>query len=213
MGVALFQRDRDEQIFAIISRKEGPSGAYLATYRLTLNKNGKVDAAEITRLGAFSGKGEIEALGVDNGTGLLFSCDEDCCIRVYRADPQELKGTREMGTFGSEGYSGDREGVGVYALPHGEGYVLSTDQIKGDSVFTIYDRKAVTTISSKPVDALATFRGGADDTDGLEVTSRSLGSRFPCGVVVAMNSTGRNFFIYDWRDIAKAGSLKSSNGR
>jgi myo-inositol-hexaphosphate 3-phosphohydrolase len=47
-----------------------------------------------------------------------------------------------------------------------------------------------------------TFRGHADSTDGLDVTSVPLGPDFPDGLLVAMNSVGRNFRYYRWQDIA-----------
>jgi len=36
----------------------------------------------------------------------------------------------------------------------------------------------------------------SDDTDGIEATSRALPG-FPQGLVVMMNSAGRNFLVYD----------------
>jgi myo-inositol-hexaphosphate 3-phosphohydrolase len=39
--------------------------------------------------------------------------------------------------------------------------------------------------------------GGADETDGLDAVARPLGTAFPQGLVVAMNSAGRNFFYYE----------------
>ena len=45
------------------------------------------------------------------------------------------------------------------------------------------------------------FTGGADDTDGIEVVSASLGPRFPNGLMVAMNGGPRNFLMYRWEDI------------
>ena len=40
--------------------------------------------------------------------------------------------------------------------------------------------------------------GGADETDGIEATASALGRRFPGGLLVAMNSRGRNFLLYRW---------------
>jgi len=51
---------------------------------------------------------------------------------------------------------------------------------------------------------LLSFKGGADGTDGLDVTSASLGPEFPDGMMVAMNSASRNFLMFRWRDIASA---------
>ena len=60
---------------------------------------------------------------------------------------------------------------------------------------------------------LKVVRGGADSTDGLEIVSRPLGPKFPAGIMVAMNSSGRNFLIYRWEDVAAAGPVKLAAGR
>ena len=49
---------------------------------------------------------------------------------------------------------------------------------------------------------VASFTGGADGTDGLDVVSAPLGSDFPDGLLVAMNSGSRNFLLFNWRDVA-----------
>lgn len=54
---------------------------------------------------------------------------------------------------------------------------------------------------------------GADSTDGLEITSRPLGADFPAGLMVAMNSGGRNFLLYRWEDVALTGQPKLKVGR
>ena len=53
---------------------------------------------------------------------------------------------------------------------------------------------------------LLSFKGGADSTDGLDVTSTAPGPTFPDGVVIAMNSARRKFLYYRWRDVAAAAS-------
>ena len=51
---------------------------------------------------------------------------------------------------------------------------------------------------------LLSFKGGADGTDGLDVSSARLGPDFPNGLVVAMNSGGRNFLLFSWKDVGAA---------
>jgi 3-phytase len=48
------------------------------------------------------------------------------------------------------------------------------------------------------------FTGGADATDGIDVTSASLGPEFPAGLLIAMNSADRSFLVFDWRSVAAA---------
>ena len=54
------------------------------------------------------------------------------------------------------------------------------------------------------VELVGIVKGGADETDGIEATSVPLGARFPNGLLVVMNSVGKNFMLYDWRDVEAA---------
>jgi myo-inositol-hexaphosphate 3-phosphohydrolase len=47
----------------------------------------------------------------------------------------------------------------------------------------------------------------ADETDGIEAASRGLGQRFPRGMVVVMNSDGRNFLYYRAEQFFEAAGL------
>ena len=101
-----------------------------------------------------------------------------------------------------DSYKGDREGIGIYSQPDGKGYIVSVDQLPDQSVFHVYRREGE---PGRPHDhsrVLASFKGGADGTDGLDLTSAALGSDFPDGMLVAMNSANRNFLMFRWRDIA-----------
>jgi myo-inositol-hexaphosphate 3-phosphohydrolase len=55
---------------------------------------------------------------------------------------------------------------------------------------------------------VAAVTGGADSSDGIDATSAFLGPQFPKGVLVVMNSSGRNFLIYRCEDVAQAAQLK-----
>lgn len=208
MGVALYRRPKDGAIFAVVSRKEGPSGKYLHQYRLMDDGKGKVKAVKVREFGKFSGKGEIEAVAVDDVMGYIYYADEGDGVAKYAADPNTPNANRELGRFAKEKYKGDREGIAIIPIGMKTGYILSIDQIKGGSVIHVYKRegeKGKPHNQSKP---LATVRLTADETDGLEATSASLGSGFPHGAVIAMNSKGKNFHLYRWEDVAAVGNLR-----
>ncbi|TVQ40440.1 MAG: phytase, partial [Spirochaetaceae bacterium] len=61
MGIGLYKRPSDGEIFAIVSRKSGPSGSYLWQYRLHDDGTGQVVGTHVRSFGLFSGSGEIEA--------------------------------------------------------------------------------------------------------------------------------------------------------
>ena len=211
MGVALYKRPRDGAVFAVVSRKTGPAQGYLWQYRLTFEDQ-TLRAEKVRELGQFSGKGEIEAVAVDDEMGAIYYSDEGAGYRKWAADPDDARAKDELGIFGvesaSDRFGGDREGIAVAPGETSRGVLVVSEQIKvdagsGGTVFRIYRRGGSNENSDDQSELLARVRGGADDTDGLEVTTQSLGPAFPRGALVAMNSNGRNFWIYDWRDIER----------
>jgi 3-phytase len=204
MGIGLYRRPRDGAIFAIVSPKAGPKENYLWQYRLEADGTGRVGARLVRRFGVFSGAGEIEAVAVDDALGYVYYADEDAGIHKYQADPDAADAARELARFGVTGYRQDREGIGIYALPNGTGYIVSVDQLPGESVFHVYRREGEPGRPHDHSQVLLSFTGGADGTDGLDVTAAPLGGDFPDGLMVAMNSAGRNFLLFRWGDIASA---------
>jgi 3-phytase len=204
MGIGLYRRPKDGAIFAIVSPHAGPKDGYLWQYRLGTDGAGRVTATFVRRFGAFSGTGEIEAIAVDDGLGHVYYSDEGAGIHKYLADPDAPDANRELALFGTSGYRRDREGIGIYPLRDGQGYIVTVDQSPGDSVFHVYRREGE---PGRPHDhsrELLVFKGGADATDGLDVTATPLGPEFPDGLMVAMNSGHRNFLLFRWQDIAAA---------
>ncbi|MDW8290285.1 MAG: phytase [Armatimonadota bacterium] len=200
MGIALYRRPRDGVIFAIVSRKSGPQEGYLWQYQLVPQRDGTVSLRKVRAFGRFSGEGEIEAVAVDDALGYVYYADERFGIRKYHADPDHPRAGEELAVFGTSGFEGDREGIAIYPTGARTGYILCVDQRPEDSVVYLYPREGSRTNPHQHEPALAVIRSSADETDGLEVTSRALGGRFPRGVLVMMNSKGKNFFLYPWQN-------------
>jgi 3-phytase len=206
MGIGLYRRPADGAVFAIVSPKAGGRRNYLWQYRLADDGAGRVKATLVRRLGHFSGGEEIEAVAVDDALGFVYFADESSGIRKWHADPDHQDAGTELAHFGREGFRGDREGIGIYALAGGNGYIVCTDQLQDRSEYRLYRREGE---PGRPHDHDATVkvvRGTGDSTDGIEVTSTALGSMFPHGVLVTMNSSGRNFLIFSWDEIARRGA-------
>ena len=142
MGISLYRRPKDAALFAIVSRKSGPSGSYLFQYRLTLQA-GKLKATKVREFGAFSGGqgNEIEAVAVDSELGYVYYADESCCIRKYHADPEHPDAPRELAKFGETGWKRQREGIAIYTQPNGNGFVICTDQIPNGSQYRVFKRE------------------------------------------------------------------------
>lgn len=203
MGIALYKRPSDGALFAIVAPKLGPKVGYLWQYRVTGDGKGGVTGTLVRRFGHFSATGaapgepgEIEAIVVDDALGFVYYADERHGIHKWRADPDHAEATRELAVFGTEGYRLDREGLALWTRPDGSGYLVSTDQIPGGSVFKLYRREGDPGAAHTHT-VVAEVRTTADETDGLEVTSAPLPG-FPKGLMVAMNSGSRNFAMFNW---------------
>ena len=205
MGIALYRRPRDGAIFAIVSPKTGPKQDYLEQYRLEDDGAGRVRAVKVRTFGSYSGLKEIEAVAVDDALGFVYYADERSGIHKYHADPGHPAAGRELALFGSTGFTADHEGIAIYAVDGRTGYVVCTDQIEGNTEYRIYRREGAPGEPHNHSELLKTVRGGADSTDGIEITSAPLGPGFPNGIMVAMNSGPKNFLVYRWEDIAATG--------
>lgn len=193
MGIGLYRRPADGVVFAIVSRKSGPADGYLWQYRLEDNGDGGVRGVKVRAFGSFSGTGEIEAIAVDDSLGHVYYADELAGIRKYYGDPHRSDAGRELARFGAGEFSGDREGIAIYADGGGSGYIVCSDQLRGNSRYLLFDRQ---THELRHV-----LRAGADSTDGIEVVSAALGPSYPRGMLVVMNSSGRNFLLTPWPEL------------
>jgi 3-phytase len=204
MGIGLYRRPSDGAIFAIVAPKAGPKTGYLWQFRLEDDGTGHVGARFVRRFGDFSGSKEIEAVAVDDALGYVYYADEDTGIHKWLADPDRAGADRELALFATTGYVSDREGIGIYTEPDGTGFIVCVDQRPGESVFHVYRREGEPGRPHDHTREVARFTGGVDSTDGLDVISGPIGPGFPEGLLVAMNSTPRNFLIFDWRTITGA---------
>ena len=204
MGIALYRRPSDGVVFAFVSRKESPAVGVLWQYRLEDDGAGRVRAVKVRELGTITLGSEVEAVAVDDALGLVYYAEEPRAIHEWPADPDDPLASNEIGQLGRAGFQGDREGLAVYARPDGSGFLLASDQLPGVSRYVVFRRGARDAPSDSSV--VRVLEGGADATDGLDATAESLGPAFPRGLVVAMNSRGRNFVFYRPEDLGLAPS-------
>ena len=125
MGIALYKRPRDGAVFSIVSRKEGArNGRYLWQYLLEDDGHGGVTGTKVREFGLFSGKKEIEAVAVDDELGYVYYSDERAGIRKYHADPSAANADVELTIIDTSGYGGDNEGISLYKINDGTGYLI-----------------------------------------------------------------------------------------
>jgi 3-phytase len=207
MGVALYKRPRDGAVFAIVAPKSGSDRDYLWQYRFDAGPDGAPRLTRVRRFGAFSGigpepgeAGEIEAVVVDDELGFVYYSDERFGIRKWAADPDDSAAAAELAVFGRDGYLGDREGLAIYPTGPGRGFIVSSDQIEGATRVRLYPREGIG-LSPHVHEPTATIVTQSDETDGLEALAAPLPG-FPQGLLVMMNSSAKNFLIYQWAEIA-----------
>jgi 3-phytase len=203
MGIGLYKRPSDGAIFAIVSRKEGPDGAYLWQYLLEDDGAGNVAFTKVREFGAFSGiaangLGEIEAVAVDDELGYVYYSDEVFGILKYHADPDAAGANSALATFGTSGFDRDREGISIYTLEDGRGYILVSDQQADE--FRVFPREG-TEADEHDHPFITALRLSTLESDGSEVTSVTLNEDFESGLFVAM-SNDRTFQYYAWDDLA-----------
>ncbi|NAS12630.1 phytase [Poritiphilus flavus] len=184
MGISLYKSPIDQAVYAFVGRKSGPATGYIYQYVLESKGNGSLSARLVRKFGKFSGKKEIEAIAVDDLNGFVYYADEGVCIRKYHADP--ALGNEEISCFGGEYFEQDIEGIALTTWPESENYLIVSDQQRNQfNIFSARDNSFVKSINL-----------GTVDTDGCEVTTIGLGTRFPNGLFVAMHNE-REFFFYD----------------
>lgn len=208
MGIALYRRPRDGAMFAFVGGKSGPAEGYIGQYLLGDNGAGQVSMKLVRQFGRYSGKKEIESIAVDAELGYVYYSDETFGVRKYPADPDAPDANRELAAFGTSGYASDHEGISIYKINDGTGYILVSDQQANQ--FRIYKREGEpgrphehTLVKTVPVSAI--------ESDGSEVTSMALGPKFPNGLFVAMTN-GKVFHFYSWDQIAGSDLKKAPDG-
>ena len=181
--------------YAFVTPKAGPLKKHAAQYELTYNSaTKKVDAKLTRRFGLFSGVKETESMAFDNFSKNVIYSDETVGTRIYSGLP--LAADTENKFFNRTGTKGDHEGIAIWESDtKGNGWIVCTDQIEANSIYRLFDRKTQAFVGE--------FSGGADATDGIEISSE-------LGIMVAMNSKDKNFLVYRLSDIATALKLKTS---
>jgi 3-phytase len=204
MGIALYTRQNDGAVFAIVSRSEtfAPTEGYLHQYRLFDDGTGTIRGAFVRAFGTWSGRKEIEAITVDDELGYVYYSDEGYGIRKYHADPRAADAEDQLAEFGQNDFTEDHEGLSVYKRADGTGYLFASDQQANR--FNIYAREG-SPGNPHAHTLLASVYLGTDESDGSELVTTPLPG-FPGGLFVAM-STDRTFRFYALEDILTAAGL------
>jgi myo-inositol-hexaphosphate 3-phosphohydrolase len=147
----------------------------------------------------FSRSTTIEGMVAHDASGALFAAEEPVGIwRVSSSDPDDATLIAEVGD--ASGLAADVEGVAIYHLGGGAGYLLASSQ--GAGKFTVLDL-------APPHAPLGEFSlAGVGQTDGIDATSLPLGAAYPQGMFAAHNGAACcPVQAARWQDVAAAAGL------
>jgi 3-phytase len=167
------------------------SGGMVGQWRLSADGN-RFKSEQLRTFMVGAKDSQAEGCAADDKQGLLFVAEED--VGLYAYDAEDLTKPRVVIDKVDGGHlTADAEGVAVVYEGEG-GYIIVSSQ--GSNSYNVYDRAAPFAFRGafQVADAIAANGAsidGAEDTDGLDVTSASLGRAFPGGVFVVQD--GANF--------------------
>lgn len=198
-GVCLYASD--ESLFAFTTDKSG----LINQYRIDPDP-GVATKVRTLRVGT-----QPEGCVVDDDAGTLFVGEEDVGIWRFGADPDAGRDGTLIADAGVNGaLVADVEGLAIYSgAAIRDGYLIASSQ--GDNTYAVFDRAPPHTFRGR---FQVSYNGVViGDTDGLDVTSRSIGSDYPAGLLVVQDGFIRDadgqrrnqrFAYVSWGDVEAA---------
>jgi len=181
-------------------------------WRLLDAGNGRVRAALVREL-EFASK--TEGCVADDETGILYVGEEDVALWALSAEPDAGDDKTAIDRIAENpALVADLEGVALYDLGHGRGYLVVSSQ--GNSTFAVYRREGAREYlgSFEIVDNPALGIDGVSDTDGIDISSANLGPGYEVGAMVVQDGhntwpdANQNYKIIAWQAIADALNLE-----
>lgn len=207
-GLCMYRSASSGKHFVFIN----DGGGEMRQWELVDAGNGRVRANLVRE---FRFDTQPEGCVADDATGVLYVAEEDVGLWRMNAEPNGgTERTSVVTVAANSALKDDLEGVGLYDLGDGRGYLVLSSQ--GNNSYAVFRREGANDyIGSFSVLADAA-RGidGVSETDGLEVLSANLGGPYANGVFVAQDGRNiapqqnQNFKLVPWSAIAGALSLE-----
>jgi 3-phytase len=208
-GLCMYQSAASGETYVFINGDEGS----MRQYHLTDAGNDRVRATPVRDIPFAS---QTEGCVADDATGVLYVAEEDVGLWRVGAEPDAPATPVSFTTVeGNDALKDDLEGIGLYDLGDGRGYLVLSSQ--GNNTYAVFRREG----NNEYVGSFAVLadaaRGidGISETDGLEVLSANLGGAYSSGIFVAQDGRNiapqefQNFKLVPWSAIAGALNLES----
>jgi 3-phytase len=206
-GLCMY-RNKKGATFVFISDPDGG----VRQWKLVATPAGKVRAEQVRDLKFDT---QTEGCVADDETGALYVAEEDTALWKLGAEPATGSARKAVvRVVDNPALKDDLEGVGLYAQAGGKGYLVVSSQ--GNNSYALFRREGDNAyVGSFAVIADgATGIDGISETDGLDVTSASLGAGLEGGAFVAQDGRNvsppenQNFKLVPWSAIAGKMGLK-----
>jgi 3-phytase len=158
---------------------------------------------------------QTEGCVADDRDGALYVNEEDVGLWRMSAEPDggDAK-TAVQKIADNPAVKDDFEGLGIYDLGDGRGYIVVSSQ--GNDTYAVYRREGKQEYLGSFAVVADPLRGidGISETDGLEVTSRNLGPGFEHGAMIAQDGRNvmpvenQNYKYVPWESIARVLNLE-----
>lgn len=207
-GLCMYRSPDSGKTYVFINSGDGP----MHQWELVDAGHARV-AARLVR--KFRFESQTEGCVADDAAKTLFVGEEDTTLWRFGAEPDApVTGTAVDTVEKNAAIKDDIEGMGLYDLGGGRGYVVVSSQ--GNDTYAVYRREspheylgsfAVVADAAKGID-------GISETDGLDVSSADLGPGFEHGAMVAQDGRNvlpvenQNYKIVPWTAIAAALKLE-----
>ena len=202
-------RSKRGQTYVFISDPDG----LVRQWELIPTRAGKVRAKQMRDL-KFSS--QTEGCVVDDANGTLYVAEEDVGLWRVTAEPVKSAVPASIDKVADNPkLKDDMEGVGLYDLGGGRGYLIVSSQ--GNNSYAVYRREGDNayvgsfSVIADPAEGI----DGISETDGLDVSSANLGPGFENGAMIAQDGRNmlpvenQNFKFVPWSTIAKSLNLQS----
>ncbi len=198
-GACMYSSKKTGKTYYFATSKSGE----VEQFELADNGQGKVDAKSVRR---FKVGGVVEGCVADDEFGHFYVSEEPVGIWKYSAEPDGGDTRTQVGKVGDGHLHADVEGLAIAYGPNGTGHLIASSQ--GNHSYIVYKREGNNEFVKK-------FRigdgaiDGAEETDGIDVTTANLGGKFPKGVFVVQDgfndkgSKNQNFKLVPFDAIIK----------
>ncbi|MCZ8519919.1 MULTISPECIES: phytase [Paenibacillus] len=202
-GFSLYHSLRTGKFYALVVGKEGE----FEQYELYDNGSGKVNGKKVRE---FKLSSQAEGMAADDEYGNLYIGEEDVGIWKYSAEPNSDQAPRMIAAADGGNLTADIEGLTMYYGKDGDGYLIASSQ--GNSTYAVYDRDDDNEYEGSFAIGDGTTVDGTSGTDGIDVLSFGLGSKYPNGIFIAQDDENmqdgavinQNFKIVKWDLISDA---------